>query len=138
MKHHGFQKSLVWLLLTAHLVMISGCSVTKRITLPGNEIPVGQLYDIAKVILKDGEVVEFDGNRGRYVEKIRDGQSHRVIVGMTHGQNVEIDPEKVLEVKIEQREPSTAGAFLGGLLLGMPVGAGIMLLILVMVGNNHN
>lgn len=137
MKHQGFRQPLVWLLITVHVVTICGCTVTNRLTLPGNEIPVGSNFKIATVILKDGEIIEFDSNGGRYVEKSSDGKSYRVIVGTTHSKNVEIDPEKILDVKFEQKESSGTGSFIAGFLLGMPVGAGVFYLILVAALSGH-
>lgn len=131
MKHQRPRQVLVWLLITIHLVTIYGCSVTNRVTLPANEIPVGSNFKIATVILKDGEIIEFDRNGGRYVEKTNDGKAFRVIVGTANSKDVEIDSEKVLEVKFEQTESSGGGSFIVGFLLGLPAGAGILLLILV-------
>lgn len=129
MKHQGFRQPLVWLLIIVHAVTLYGCSTTNRLTLPGNEIPVGSNFRIATVILKDGQIVEFDGNGGRYVEKAGDGNSHRVIVGMRDSRNVEIDPDKVLEVKFEQKEPSGTGNFIAGFLVGIAASAGVIVLI---------
>jgi hypothetical protein len=136
MKHQGFRQHLVWLLISVHLVTVIGCSVTNHVTLPGNEIPVGSNFKIVTLILKDGGIIRFDGNGGRYVEKTSDGKLSRVIVGVTDGKNVEIDPERVLEVKFEQTESSGGGSFIVGFLLGLPVGAGILLLILVSAVRN--
>jgi hypothetical protein len=129
MKHRGFRQHLVWLLITVHLVTIYGCTVTNRVTLSGNEMPVGSSLKIATIILKDGEIIEFEGGGGLCVEKTKDGKPYRAIVGMTHSKNVEIDPEKVLEVKVEQKESSGLGSFVAGFLIGLPVGAGILVLI---------
>ncbi|OGU43101.1 MAG: hypothetical protein A2000_07630 [Ignavibacteria bacterium GWB2_36_8] len=137
MKHQGFIQSLVWLLITVHVVTIYGCSVTNRVTLPGNEIPVGSNFKIATVVLKNGEIIEFDSKGGRYIEKTTDGKSNRVIVGMTGGKNVEIDPEKVLEVRFEQEGSSSGGSFIAGFLIGIPVGAGVFYLILVAAYSGH-
>ncbi|MEX2116460.1 MAG: hypothetical protein WEB37_06210 [Bacteroidota bacterium] len=137
MKHQGFRQAVAWLLVTVHVVMIYGCSVTNRITLPGNEIPAGSNFKIATVILKGGETIKFDVNGGRYVERTSDGKSYRVIVGMTDGKNIEIDPEKVFEVRFEQEESSGGGSFIAGFLIGMPVGAGVFYLILVAAFSGH-
>jgi hypothetical protein len=137
MNHHGFRQPLVCLIIAVHLVTICGCTVTNRVTIPGNEIPVRSNFKIATVILKDGEIIEFDTNGGLYVEKTRDGKSYRVIAGTTEGKNVEIDPEKVLEVKLEHRESNGTGSFFLGLVLGLPVGAGIVVLIAAMSFNNE-
>jgi hypothetical protein len=137
MKHQRSNKPLVWLLITLHVVMIYGCSVTNRITLPGNEIPVGSNFTIAKVILKDGEIIEFDGNGGMYVEKVKDGKSYRAIVGAAYSKNVEIDPDKVLEVRFEQHESRGAGTFLVGFLVGLPAGALGLYLIVAAAYSSH-
>ena len=130
MRHNKLTHSLVWLLITVHLVTICGCTTTNRLTLPGNETPVGSNYKITTVILKDGEVIEFDRDGGLYVEKIKGGTSYRAIVGTTSNKKIEIDPENTLEVKFEQQESNGSGSFFLGLLLGLPVGAGLLVLIL--------
>ncbi len=135
MKHQGFRLLLIWLLIAVHAITIYGCTGTNRVTLPPNEIPVGSNFRIATVILKDGEIIRFDHNGGRYVERISDGTSHRVIVGMADGKNTEIDPEKVLEVKFEEAE--SASNFTTGFLLGIPVGAGLFYLILAAAFSGH-
>ncbi len=98
MKHEGFSQLLVWLLITVHVVTIYGCNTTNRVTLPSNEIPVGYNFKITKVILKTGEIIEFDSNGGLYAEKSKDGKSYRVIVGTSGNKNVEIDPDEVLDI----------------------------------------
>jgi len=137
MKHRGFRQPLVWLLVTIQLVTIFGCAVTNRVTLPANEVPVGSNFKIVTVILKDGEIIEFDSNGGRYVERARDGKAYRVIVGTAHGKTVEIDSENVLDVKFEQRESGGGGSFLAGFLIGLPVGAVVFYLILVAAYSGH-
>lgn len=137
MKHQRFRQHLVWLLITAHVVTISGCTVTNHVTLSGNEMPVGSNLKIATVILKNGDIIEFDGGGGLCVGKTKDGNPYRVIAGTTHSKNVEIEVEKVLEVKVEQKESSGAGSFIAGFLIGLPVGAGVFFLILVASFNGH-
>ncbi|MEK9138011.1 MAG: hypothetical protein AAB393_12870 [Bacteroidota bacterium] len=137
MEHRGFRQALVWLLITAHLITISACTTTERLTLPGNEIPLGSDYRIASVILKDGEVVQFDSKGGRYVEKAREGKSYRAIVGTAQGRDVEIDPDKVLEVRFEQKESRGGGSFIVGFLLGLPVGALGLYLVLLAAYSGH-
>ena len=132
MKHRGFRQHLVWMLITVHLVTTYGCTATNHVTLSGNEMPVGSTLKIASVILKDGEIIEFDSDGGMCVEKTKDGKRYRAFVGMTHSGNVEIDPEKVLEVKVDQKESSGLGSFVAGALIGMPVGAGILFLIVAL------
>jgi len=129
MKHQVYRLPLVWLLIAVHLVTVCGCTVTNRITLPGNEIPVGSNFKIASVIFKDGKIVEFDGDGGRYVDKTSDGKPYRAIVGTSLHQEIEIDPAKVLEVKFEHEESSGTGNFFVGMLVGVPVGAGLVVLI---------
>jgi hypothetical protein len=116
------------LLIAIHVITICGCSVTDSITLPGNQIPAGSNFTIASAILKDGHVIEFENNSGMYVEKNRDGKSYRVIVGTTAGKSVEVEPEKVLEVRFEHTRSSGAGSFALGVLVGMPLGVGILIL----------
>ena len=137
MKHQRFRQLLVGVLITVQLVMIYGCSTTNRITLPGNEIPVGSNFKISTVILKNGEIIEFNREGGRYVDKTIDGKSYRVIVGTAHSKDVEIDPEKVLEVKFEQEGLSSTGSFIVGFLFGMPVGAGVLILIVLASYSGH-
>jgi hypothetical protein len=132
MKHQRFRQPLVWLLITVHVATIYGCSTTNRVTLPGNEIPVGSNFKIATVILKDGEIIEFDSKGGRYVERTAEGKSNRVIIGVRDSKNVEIDPEKVLEVKFEQKESSGTGSFIAGFLIGIAASAGIIVLIVAL------
>jgi hypothetical protein len=129
MQHQRVTQSVVWLLIAVHLVTVYGCSTTNYLTLRGNEVPVGTNFVIAAVILKDGELITFEGTRGMYVEKIRDGKSYRVIVGTKNSQEVEIDPEKVLEVRFQQSESNSTGNFFAGLFLGMPVGVLVLYLI---------
>jgi hypothetical protein len=135
MSHHECRQVLVGLLIVAHVVMIAGCVTTSRVTLPGSQIPVGMNYKITTVIMKDGEIHQFDNDGGMYVE--REGKASRVIVGTTHGQRMEIDPEKVLEVRFEHSESSGGGSFIAGLLLGMPVGVGVFYLILAAAYSGH-
>ncbi|MGA3246156.1 MAG: hypothetical protein ABSE41_16180 [Bacteroidota bacterium] len=137
MKHRGFRQHLVWLLITVHLVTIYGCTVTNHVTLSGNEMPVGSNLKIATVILKDGDIIEFDSGGGLCVEKTKDGKPYRVIVGMTHSKNIEIDPEKVLEVKVDQKESSGLGSFVAGFLIGLPVGAGILVLVVIALNSGR-
>ncbi len=137
MKHQRLGPALAWLLIVGHAITIFGCTGTNRVTLPPNETPVGSNFKIATVILKDGGIIRFDHNGGRYVERISDGTSHRVIVGMADGKNTEIDPEKVLEVKFEQEESGGSGSFVAGFLIGIPVGAGLFYLILAAAFNSH-
>ena len=129
MKHQRSRQLLVGVLITVHLVTVYGCYSTEHLTLPGNEIPVGSDFKIATVILKDGEIIEFGSEGGRYIEKISDGKSFRVIVGTAHSKEVQIDPENVLEVKFEQERPNSTGSFIVGLLVGMPVGALVLVAI---------
>lgn len=137
MKQQGFRQALVWLLIITHFVIICGCSVTNRVTIPGNQIPLGSNFKITKAILKDGGIIEFDSNGGLYVDKIRDGKSYRAIIGTTESRNVEIDAEKVLEVKLDQKESNATGSFIVGLLAGLPIGAGIVVLIAAMSFSNE-
>jgi hypothetical protein len=137
MKHRGFRQHLVWMLITVHLVTIYGCTATNHVTLSGSEMPVGSSLKIATVILKDGEIIEFDSGGGLCVERTRDGKPYRVIVGMTHSRNVEIDPEKVLEVKVDQKESSGLGSFIAGFLIGMPVGVGILVLVVIALNSGR-
>lgn len=137
MQHQRYAQSIVWLLIAVHLVTVYGCSTTNYLTLPGNEFPVGADFTIAAAILKDGEIVTFDGNRGMYVDKVKDGTSYRVIVGTANGKVVEIEPEKVLEVRFEQNKPNTTGTFFAGFLLGMPVGVLVFYLILAASYSSH-
>jgi len=131
MNHQGFGRPLAWLLITVYAVTIGGCSTTNLVTLPVNEPPVGSNFTIATVTLKDGEIIEFDGDGGWYLEKTKEGKSYRVIVGTTQNKNVEIDPEKIREVTFEQEEPNVRASFGLGFLIGLPVGAGLILLIAV-------
>jgi hypothetical protein len=135
MNPQAVKQSLAALLIAAHIVTIAGCVTTSRVTLPGSEIPVGMNYKITTVIMKDGEVLQFDNEGGMYVE--REGKASRVIVGTTHGQRMEIDPEKVLEVRFEHSESSGGGSFIAGLLLGMPLGVGVFYLILAAAYSGH-
>jgi len=137
MKHQALKHLFVWLLIAVHVVMISGCAVTNVVTLNGNGIPVDPDFKITTVILKDGEIVEFDFNGGRYVDITSDGASNSVIVGMVDDKNIEIAPEKVLEVTIEKTESSGSGNFIAGLLIGVPVGAAILYLIAVLSFSGH-
>ena len=137
MKHQGFRQPLVLLLITVHLVMIFGCTATNRLTLPANEIPVGANFKIAAVILKDGQIITFDRDGGLYIEKMIEGKWYRAIIGMTVNKSVEVDPEKVLEVKFEQTESSGADSFIVGFLIGLPVGAlGLFLALLAAYGGH--
>jgi hypothetical protein len=129
MQHQRVSHSVVWLLIAVHLLTVYGCSTTNYLTLRGNEVPVGTNFVIAAVILKDGELITFEGNRGMYVEKVRDGKAYRVIVGTKNDRDVEIDPEKVLEVRFVQNVSNTTGSFFAGFFLGMPVGVLVLYLI---------
>jgi hypothetical protein len=137
MRHQPLRHCIVWLITTTQLAAISGCATTKRVTLPGNEVPVGTDFRIATVVLKDGDVVTFDGNGGRYIERTVEGKPRRMIVGTVDGRSAEVDPEKALEVRFEQ-EGSVGGAgFAVGFLLGIPVGAGLLFLILLGAYSGH-
>ncbi|MBI5473415.1 MAG: hypothetical protein HY961_13805 [Ignavibacteriae bacterium] len=135
MKHQSCKRPLVWLLIAANAIAIYGCATTNRVTLPANEIPVGSSFKIVSVILTDGQLVTFDRNGGRYVERTIDGAPRRVIVGEANSKDVEIDPEKVLEVRFEHEE--SGGSFAAGFLLGIPVGASLLYLILSGALNSH-
>lgn len=135
MNFQGFGKSLVWLLIAAHLVTMYSCTTTHHVTVSGNEVPVGSNVKIAKVVMKSGESIEFDGRGGRYAEKHSDGTSHRVIVGPVQGKEVEIDIENAHAVNVEQTESSGAGNFALGLITGLPIGAGLLYLIAVMASS---
>jgi hypothetical protein len=137
MRHRGLIRSLVWMTVIAHLIMIYGCTSTNHLTLLANEVPVGSTFKIAALVLKDGGRVTFDNNDGHYVEKTIEGKSHREIVGTSESKIVAVDPENVLEVKCEQAEANGTGSFLLGLLAGMPVGAGILVLIAALSISNE-
>jgi hypothetical protein len=128
MKNQRRKQVFATLLIPIHVFTICGCSVTDSVTLPGNQIPVGSNFTIASAILKDGHVIEFESNSGMYVEKEKDGKSYRAIVGTTAGKSVEVEPEKVLEVRFERTRSSGAGSFALGVLVGMPMGVGILIL----------
>jgi len=129
MINQGYRQPLVWLVIAVHLVAVCGCSVTNRISFPANAIPVGSNFKITSVILKDGQIIEFDSDGGQYLDKTSDGKSYRAIVGTSLHKDVEIDPAKVLEVKFEQEESSGTGNFFVGMLVGVPIGAGLVVLI---------
>ena len=137
MKHQRFRQVLIFTLIALQLVMVYGCSTTSRTTLPGNEIPVGSNFKIVSVILKDGKIIEFDDKGGRYVDKTTNEKSHRVIVGMMDGKHVEIDPDKILEVKIEQEGTSGTGSFIAGFLVGLPFGALALYIIVALSFSGH-
>jgi hypothetical protein len=137
MQHQRVTQSVVWLLIAVHLVAVYGCSTTTHLTLRGNEVPVGTNFVIAAVILKDGEIIEFDGNRGMYVDKVKDGKSYRAIVGSKNSKDIEIDPEKVLEVRFEQSKSNSTGTFFAGFFFGMPVGVLVFYLILTASFSSH-
>ena len=137
MKHHGFRHFVVWLLLAALLLLACGCTSTNRVTVPPNEAPVGSNFKIASVILKDGAIVRFDNSGGVYVERTIDGKSSLFIVGSSSGKIVEIDPAKALEVNLEQTTTNGTGSFFTGLLLGMPIGVGILVLIASIAYGGH-
>ena len=130
MNHQRYRIHHIWALITVHLILISGCATTNRVTLPGNDIPVGSNFQIVSVILRDGEIVVFDRKGGMYIERIADGITERVIAGNVGGKNIEIDPGNVLEVRFEQAG-SGGGSFASGFVLGLPVGALAFYLILV-------
>ena len=84
---------------------------------------------MVKVVLKSGEVIQFDSDGGMYVEKQIDGKSTRVMVGNADGKRLEIDPVNVLEAKFEQKGSGGGGSFVVGFLVGIPVGVGLLYLI---------
>jgi len=137
MNHHGFRLVAIWVLITVQVVTICACSVTKSVTLPGNEIPVGLDYRIVTVKLTDGKIIEFDGIGGTYVEKTKDGKAGRVIVGTSDGSKIEIESEKVTEVTFEHTRSSGTGSFFAGFGLGLPVGAALFYLIIVTLYAGH-
>ncbi len=118
MKYVRLNSYLVWLLITVHAVAMYGCSSTSRFTLPGNVIPVGSSIKITTVILRSGETIEFDSDGGSYEEKTKDGKLFRAIVGSSHGKVVEIDSEKVSQIKFEQEASSWKYTFFAGILVG--------------------
>jgi hypothetical protein len=123
---------LIWLIITVYLMSVCGCSVTNHLTLHGNEIPLGSNFKIRTVILKDGQIIDFDKEGGMYVNKMRDGQSYHAIVGTSLRNEIEVDPENVLEMKIDQQGSGGAGSFFMGMFVGIPVGAGLLVLIVAM------
>jgi hypothetical protein len=128
---------VVWLLIVTHVVALSGCATTTTITLPPSVIPVASDIRIASVVLKDGTIIEFDVNRGMYVDKVADGTPVRAIVGKARGRIVEIDPQTAKEVRFEQTTSNAGGSFLTGFLLGLPVGAVAFYLFLVAAFSGH-
>ena len=131
MDNAGCRKSMVWVLIAAHLVAIVGCSTTTRITLSGDQMPTDQTLKLTSVVLKDGTIIEFEGTGGISVQTVREGRPTSMIVGTSHRKHVEVDPSKVLEARYERTEASGAGSFLVGFLLGLPAGALIFYLVLV-------
>ena len=125
------KRGFVFFLIVSHLVMVIGCTSTRQTTLMDGEMPATQGAKIVSVTLKTGDIVQFDNEGGRYVEKMKEEKSYRAIVGLTESnKHIEIDPQTVLELKIETKESSGGGSFLVGMLVGMPLGVAVFYLII--------
>ena len=129
MKQGKYTQALIWMLIATHLGTIYGCTTTSKLTLSGSEIHSGSNYRITSVLLNDGQIIEFEGEGGRFVDTTANDQQHRTIVGTSLHKDVQIDPARVLEVRLEHKESSGAGNFFVGMLVGVPVGAGVLVLI---------
>jgi hypothetical protein len=131
MNGRGVRRVCLGALVTFQIVSSGACSVTERVTLPANEMPVAPDFRIATVRLTNGQIITFDGDGGMYIEKPMDGKPHRMIAGTTKGTMIEIEPENASVVNFERSKSSGMGSFLAGIGVGLPVGAALFYLIVV-------
>lgn len=107
--------------LCAYCFWMAGCTATTRDTIIRDELPEWANEKIVEVLLENGDVVRFDEAGGRYVPKYTAETRHPMIVGLTWDKKtIEVDVERVLEVKIERTEMSAAGTILL-IVVGVPV-----------------
>ena len=122
------KKATVWLTLCGYLLSLSGCTTTKELRAEPGDILAMKTGRIVGAISKAGEVITFNRDGGHLVERPRGNTMYRPIVGVTDSARaVELDPDSLLEVKIEQREANTLGTNIVIALVVIGVGAGVFI-----------
>jgi hypothetical protein len=118
----------IWLLIMSHLMLINGCMTTRQASVQEDQIPESGTAKIRRVILKTGEIVVFDADGGRLIEKTTVEKAYRAIVGVSvEGKVIEIDPILAIDVQIETKSVNIVGSILLG--LGVASVAGAIVLI---------
>jgi hypothetical protein len=101
---------------------------TRQASVQGEQIPTSGKTKICRVILKTGEIVVFDADGGRLIEKATVEKAYRAIVGVSmDGKVVEIDPNLAIDVQIETKSVNIVGLVLLGLATASVVGAIVLI-----------
>lgn len=137
MNGRPLQELLVWFLIVCHLVLVTGCTATRQVSVEGSQIPSLGNAKILRLILKNGEIVQFNKDGGRYVEGSTRDKSYRAIVGLNlESKAVEVDPNLAVDVQIETRSIDVGKTLL--LVLWIPAAvAGVYLVVFVISFSSH-
>ena len=134
----GLKTIIVWLTCCAYLLSLSGCSTTRQLAVEPNDVQTLRDGRVISVISKNGEVIKFNSDGGHLIEQTRDHKIYRSIIGVTDdARNVELVPDSLLQVKVEQSESNTVGTAVVVGLVTAAVAFGV-LVVIVAVGLNHN
>lgn len=120
------------------LILIScGCSETTREFISRDDLRSSDDIKVLSVMLKDGSIVAFNDEGGKYVEHFNESRFYRAIVGITWtGKSVELKPDSVVQVQIERYEENVGGTVLL-VILGAAAAVGAYFLLLVLAWAGH-
>ncbi len=119
--------------LCAYCFWMVGCTATTRDTIIRDELPEWANEKIVEVMLDNGDIVRFDGTGGHYVPTYGAETSRAMIVGLTWDKKtINVDVEKVLEVKIERTETSAVGTILF-IFVGVPVALLMVVVVILLI-----
>jgi hypothetical protein len=107
----------------------------RRVSITEDQIPQHANAKILRVILKNGDIIQFNKDGGRYIEKPLADRLYKAIVGVTmEAKVVEISPDKVLDIRIETKSENV----LGTLFLVLSAAAGtVFAIIIIALGSSH-
>jgi hypothetical protein len=131
------RQMLIWILILSHLVFINGCTSTQRTSLSEDQIPADENVKILRVILKTGEIIEFNSDGGKYIEKPLPDKLYRAIVGVTvESKVVEISLENAVDIQVEIKSANVMGSIF--LLFGIVACVGATWFIILLASWNHS
>ncbi len=116
-------------LIFLHLLIISACTTTKQTSMLPDELRYPQEGRIVQIILISGELITFDKDGGGFIETLNEGRLYRAIVGVTvEGNTVEIETDRIQEVRIERREGNVLGT-IALITIGVPASLFAIMLV---------
>lgn len=121
-----------------HLIIVSGCTTIKQTSMFPVELRYPQEGRIVQVILISGEIITFDKDGGGFIETVDEGRLYRAIVGVTVGGNtVEIETDRIQEVRIERREGNVLGT-VALITIGIPASLFAIMLVEFTINPPHS